>query len=250
MRHCLFLSGFIGTYVYSLYMAKKSDNDVLRMGAAGSITILISESSFYFIDAVNARSKILNENVRFVDMIRSILKNEGIKGLYKGYSASFYSSILYGYLYFYMYKGLKVYMKEHIHPHSTSMTAFIYASASTVAEVFALVLYYPYELVKVRLLTKNDVYKYESVSDAFIKIVKKDHFKGLYRGVGAFFFAFMGQYTLQMTIYESIIDSVIKTKGQDHYRNNENYYVITTSIQSGVIAAFFTNFLEVIVVRK
>lgn len=191
-RYYFFLSSFTSTYLYTLYRAKRSDNEVLRMGAAGSITILISESSFYFIDAVNARTKILKENVKFGTMIRNIIKNEGIRGLYKGYSASFYSSILYGYMYFYLYKGLKVYMKDKLHPHSTSMMACIYASASTIAEVFALIVYYPFELIKVRLLTRNDHFKYSSVSDAFFKITKKDSVPGLYRGVGAFFFAFMG----------------------------------------------------------
>jgi len=49
--------------MYSIYRAQKSDNEVLRIGAAGSITTLIGESSFYFIDAINARSKILDHNV-------------------------------------------------------------------------------------------------------------------------------------------------------------------------------------------
>jgi len=78
------------------------------MGAAGSITVLLGESMFYCIDAINMKSKILHENVRFHVMVKNILKNEGIYGLYKGYSASYYSSILYGYLYFYIYKGLKL----------------------------------------------------------------------------------------------------------------------------------------------
>lgn len=94
--------------MYSLYKTTGSDNEVLRVGAAGSITILLCESMFYCIDAVNTRSKVLAENVWFIDMVRRIYKSEGMYGLYKGYSASYYSSILYGYLYFYIYKGLKV----------------------------------------------------------------------------------------------------------------------------------------------
>ena len=125
-------------------------------------------------------------------MVRTILKNEGVYGLYKGYSASYYSSILYGYLYFYIYKGLKLQMKESLQPTSTSSYAMIYASASTIAEFVALIVYYPYELVKVRFLTKNEVYGYHSVSDAFMKIVRKDSVPGLYRGVLGFFITFMG----------------------------------------------------------
>lgn len=127
------------------------------MGAAGSLTVLIGESSFYFIDAVNTRSKVLSRNVPFYQMLSEIIKTEGFrKGLYKGYSASFYGSLMYGYLYFYLYKYLKVHLKESFHsPSSTGMKAAIYASASTIAEMIALTVYYPFELVKVRFLAKN-----------------------------------------------------------------------------------------------
>lgn len=142
------------------------------MGAAGSLTVLIGEGSFFFIDAVNTRSKILPHNAPFLKMLRDIVKTEGIrKGLYKGYSASFYGSIMYGYIYFFLYKGLKVHMKESMGgPSSASMKAAIYASASTIAECLALTVYYPFELIKVRLMTMNDRFKYESVNDAFHKI--------------------------------------------------------------------------------
>lgn len=45
-------------------------------------------------------------------MFKHIMKNEGVYGLYKGFSACFYSSILYGYVYFFAYKGMKIYLKE------------------------------------------------------------------------------------------------------------------------------------------
>lgn len=63
VRHYAFVGAFTTGYLFSLYKASKSDNEVLRVGAAGSITILLGESVFYFIDAVNMRSKILHENV-------------------------------------------------------------------------------------------------------------------------------------------------------------------------------------------
>ena len=130
------------------------------------------------------------------------------------------------------------------------MFAAIYLSASTISEIIALFIYYPFELVKVRLLTKNDVFKYYSVSDGFSKILKKNSVPGLYKGLLTFFFAFMGQYTLQMTTYELIIDMWIKKYGLAHFQKHENLWVIQASICSGIIAALCTNFLEVIVVRK
>ncbi len=81
-------------------------------------------------------------------------------------------------------------------------------------------IYYPYELVKIRLLTKNEQYQYSSVSDAFVKITRKEGISGLYRGCISFFFAFLGQYTMQMTTYELLIDSIIKSKGLDYYHEH------------------------------
>ena len=45
-------------------------------------------------------------------MFRKVIQEDGVGGLFKGYSACYYSSILYGYLYFYIYKGLKGHLKE------------------------------------------------------------------------------------------------------------------------------------------
>ena len=72
----------------------------------------------------------------------------------------------------------------------------------------------------------------------------------MYRGLVTFFFAFMGQYTLQMTTYELIIDAALKKYGQEVYYQNENYFVIKASVFSGIVAALLTNSLEVIVIRK
>jgi hypothetical protein len=53
-----------------------------------------------------------------------------------------------------------------------------------------------------------------------------------------------------MTTYELLIDKVIKEKGLKNYKENQNFYVIRSSICSGMIAALLTNPMEVIVVRK
>jgi hypothetical protein len=75
-------------------------------------------------------------------------------------------------MYFTIYKQVKLQMKEKFQPQTTSMKCFIYACASTVSEVFTLAFYYPYELIKIRLLTQNEKYKYNGVTDAMKKIYK------------------------------------------------------------------------------
>lgn len=83
-----------------------------------------------------------------------------------------------------------------------------------------------------------------------VKIVRKDGVPGLYRGAVSFFFAFLGQYTMQMTMYELLTDAIIKKRGLDYYHEHQNYYVLRSSICSGLMAGFITNPLEVIVLRK
>lgn len=63
------MGAFTSTYLYLLNSSRKTNNDILKVGAAGSVTMLVSEGTFYAIDAVNAWSKMLTVNVGFTDMI-------------------------------------------------------------------------------------------------------------------------------------------------------------------------------------
>jgi hypothetical protein len=134
--------------------------------------MLISEASFYYIDLINAKSKMLEVNVGITEMMKRVFKEDGLAGFYKGFSASYYSAIISGFIYFYLYKAVKVHLIEHFHPTSEVMLTLTYATSSTIAEVISLILYYPYEMIKVRLMTKNHIYRYFSVGDAFKKILK------------------------------------------------------------------------------
>lgn len=87
------------------------------MAAAGSISMFVSETFFYWVDSINARSKILQNNIGLREMYKEIVNKFGFKDLFKGYSASFYSSIMAGMIYFVIYKELKCYLKDYI-PHN------------------------------------------------------------------------------------------------------------------------------------
>jgi hypothetical protein len=51
-----------------------------------------------------------------------------------------------------------------------------------------------------------------------------------------------------MTCYELLIDKFIHKVGNKAFMENEKSYVVKASIMSGILAAFFTNFMEVIVI--
>jgi hypothetical protein len=99
--------------------------------------------------------------------------------MYRGYSASFYSIITHGFLYMYFYKAIKQKMKENLKPQTQFGKACIYAASSTLAQSVDLFCY-PFEMVRIRMLTMRDVYGYYSVSDAFRQILSAEGPRGFY----------------------------------------------------------------------
>jgi hypothetical protein len=53
---------------------------------------------------------------------------------------------------------------------------FISLTSSAIAEFFALFFYYPYDLIKTRMQTSNETFKYRGVADAFVKIWQEETF--------------------------------------------------------------------------
>jgi len=68
------LSASVASFSYLLMKCKNSRNEVLRMGAAGSLTNLLVETLIFPIDAINLKSKVvLNKNVPFKEMLLDVL---------------------------------------------------------------------------------------------------------------------------------------------------------------------------------
>jgi hypothetical protein len=128
------------------------------MGIAGSLSNQIIEARFHFVDTVNVRAKTSEANLSSLNMVKKIYTKEGISGFTKGFSACFYGSIACGFLYFSLYKLFKQVFRDLFG--STYNIAWTYFAASFVAELFTLLVYYPYDLVKCRMQSKNYEFKY------------------------------------------------------------------------------------------
>jgi len=166
---------------------------VIRLGAAGSLTTVLCDFLFYPLDCINVRTKILEKNIPMHQMALHILNREGPKGLYQGYHCCFYGNVIYGFSYFIIYKSLK----NHLAQYFPGEQKFgMYVSASIMAEVVAQFMFYPFELAKIRILTKNHSYQYLSAADALRKIVQKDSFPGLYKGLSTFYANYVTYYTI------------------------------------------------------
>lgn len=119
------------------------------MGIAGSVSNMIVEVIFHFLDTVNVRTKVSDKNMSSLNMIKNIYRKEGIGGFSKGFSACFYGSIACGFIYFSLYKIFKGMFKEWLGESVNIAWTFFFASLF--AELITLLVYYPYDLIKCRL---------------------------------------------------------------------------------------------------
>ena len=56
-RRILMSSVFVAGFGFTCYNARSWNQEVLRMGVAGSLAYTVCETSFHFIDTINIRSK-------------------------------------------------------------------------------------------------------------------------------------------------------------------------------------------------
>ncbi len=103
MFFCVFSAGFYGIS----QLVRNSYTDLLRAGFAGASANCICEMSFHFFDTINTRTKVHHSPISSILMITKIWSKEGVYGFAKGISATFYGSLLSGFVYFTFYKFLK-----------------------------------------------------------------------------------------------------------------------------------------------
>lgn len=148
-RRILVAGAFLGSYGYICKKTTNHQNELIRMGIAGSVAHVTVEAMFHFVDTVNVQAKLGEQNLSSYSMVKKIYQAEGIYGFSRGFSAMFYGSVICGFIYFAGYKFLKNYFQERLgDSHHFALMFFL---ASFIAEFFTLIVYYPYDLIKCRL---------------------------------------------------------------------------------------------------
>lgn len=122
------------------------------MAGAGSLVTHTCELGFYFVDTINSRSKVQQQNLSMMRELNNVLNKEGANALAKGISATYYGSVLYGFSYFFTYPFLK--KKFHEPFEKRNQLPLLYFMSALVSEYLGLLLYFPYETVKVRMQAK------------------------------------------------------------------------------------------------
>lgn len=168
-------------------------------------------------------------------------------GFSRGFSAMFYGSVICGFIYFAGYKFLKTYFQEYFGANSNP--ALVFFVASFIAEFFTLLVYYPYDLIKCRLQSKNYHFKYRNIPHAFRKEISQGSIFSLYRGSLPFLVTHCLFVSFQFTIYEYVI-KLYKTMYGDEYAAKEIHANMMASFLGGAIGSAVTNGLDVLTINK
>jgi hypothetical protein len=140
-----------------------------------------------------------------IAIFRSIMREEGVRGLYKGLGASFLASTQ-AMVQFPIYEKLKAVMCSS--EHSMKKSTACYFGASAISASLACILTYPAEVVRARLQAQHGHAKYNGVADAFRKIWVMEGAAGLYRGLLTSILKMTPAHAISFTAYEFILRTI------------------------------------------
>ena len=114
-----------------------------------------------------------------IDGLRKIWRGEGIRGLYKGYVAGVIG-VSHGVVQIVSYDRLKSLYRQHYVP-TGDTPWYVYLSLSATSKVFAVTLTYPYQVVRFRIQSQNDLYN--GVIQTAVLIARNEGIRGFYKGI-------------------------------------------------------------------
>lgn len=137
-----------------------------------------------------------------IGTVRAIVREEGVRGLYKGLNASFLAASQ-AMVQFPIYEELKILMCNQ--DHTAKRKTCSYLAASAISASLACILTYPAEVVRARLQAQGSVRVYDGVIHAFRKIVAQEGASGLYRGLLTSLIKMTPAHAISFTTYECIL---------------------------------------------
>ncbi len=171
----------------------------------------VIEAIFCVTPLETLKTKLIQGNLPMVKGIKQIYFNEGLKGFYKGLSATILKQASNQGLRFFWFNEYK---RVVTYEGKKKMTPFLSLIGGMTAGIFSTLGNNPFDVVKTRM-QGYDSSKYSNTLDCFIKIVKLESPKALYRGC----LARMGRVVpgqgiifMSVEIIENKLNSVYDTK--------------------------------------
>lgn len=179
-------SSLIGDFIY-----KHSFQHMI----AGSTAGIFSKTIMQPVDLIKTRLQVQDgrgkhEYKSIFDAFRSIIKYEGIRGLYRGLTPNLIGSGVSWGIYFFTYNQFKLlYRTVFNYTESNRLPPYAHLLCAGSTGCITSLATNPIWLIKVRLQlqgkeVRNTTRQYTGVVDAFIRIVREEGFVSLYRGIG------------------------------------------------------------------
>ena len=184
---------------------QKEDNKLWRYVLAGTASTIMVELSTHFLDTLNIQSKLKDKNKVLSNMAHKS-KRRSPFALFRGYQAVFWGYLPSSIVYFYIYGSFKERWMNDERENAKARNQneedsklsdaesgtiakskmsflsqfFMFMMAASRAELSALMIYYPFDLIKTRMQGSNDKYGYTSITDALVKILRSEYTKSEY----------------------------------------------------------------------
>lgn len=159
----------------------------------------------------------------YADAIVKIFQEEGIRGFFKGLSASYWG-VTEGALHFVVYERIKARLIEQNRariarggylnsrnppPRPEDLTPFQYLTAAAVAKFLASAATYPHEVVRLRMREQPKFFgaapKYRGMIQSLRLIAKEEGRRGLYAGMGTHLARVVPNAALMFFTYETVV---------------------------------------------
>jgi len=189
---------------------KNKNFNYLLSGMFGGITAMMC---IYPFETIRSRLTLQTNKSYYngiTDAFLKIVKGEGFRGLYKGMHTSLYGFGLYSGLNFSFYHYYKEKTKNIVM--NDDMKKLLCGGFTGLSSV---TLTYPTDLVRRRLQIQGfdpSVPKYDGIIDCVRKIVKKEGYRGLYRGLNATYIKLFPSVAIQFWCLDTLKSHHLKLK--------------------------------------
>jgi solute carrier family 25 protein 33/36 len=213
-------------YFYSYEQSKRMLGPILPEGSVSNALLsglaagIASNTLTNPIWVVKTRMQLLADSsagqkvyAGYRDAVRTITKEEGVGGFYKGISASYWGCAE-GAVQFMIYEQIKSRIFSRINAQRESegleqtdkLPKLVYFFSAAVAKGTASIITYPHEVARTRMReqARNGVFKYKGMWQTIGAIAKEEGTKGLYSGMGVHLMKVVPNSAIMFLTYEIV----------------------------------------------
>ncbi|CAF4124301.1 unnamed protein product [Rotaria sp. Silwood2] len=200
----------------------------ITSAAAAGIAMSTCTNPLWFI---KTRLQIDQGNLRAIDLIRNVYRENGIWGFYKGISAS-YVGVSETIVHFVIYEQIKaqlqlIQIRQNRSLDDTGLYSFAsYVISAACSKTFATTLCYPHEVVRTRL--REEGTKYRTFMQTLKTVYYEESLAGLYRGLLTHLIRQIPNTAIMMSTYELVIAFLSSTSVMPTSSSSSSSVEITT----------------------